>query len=439
MSMHNKYIFYILVANVLWSFTPILASDLIQSTSILMIILLRFLLSGIVLFLIGLIIVLYNNRYTSKQNISLSGVFSFLWAKNRAFNNLRNLLYLFLLGFIGIFLHIFGYFLTLKLTSISFAMIGFQLTIIIIAFYEHGVRLEKLDLFKMLYLLILIFCIFIIMFVNLQLPSQTLGSISFISIIYLILFSICLTFFLVGIDKDSYTKDEIMILNKNPTYKIVRMLIKISFIFFFALISMFPFTFIFYLFPIEINLFEEITYFLSQFDIIFSLLLNWEMIILIIFSTMVPYILLFIANLNWNPYNLTYGQWNSVLTVIEPTFALLFGVLFVREYFPVEYLIIVIFLLTISILFRYAHEAHNKINAYILLTNRQKTFQTLPIKLLQFDGVKSVQALVGTYDLLLNVKTTSIRALYYLINERLRKLEGIEEIEILFIDKIIKI
>jgi DNA-binding Lrp family transcriptional regulator len=243
----------------------------------------------------------------------------------------------------------------------------------------------------------------------------------------------------VGIEKDSYTKAELMILNKNSTYKIVRMLIKLSCIFFFAIISMFPFSLIFYLFPIELNLFEEITFFFSAFDAIFSLLLSWEMIILIIFSTMVPYILLFIANLNWNPYYLTYSQWNSVLTVIEPTCALLFGVLFVGEYFPAEYLIIVIFLLSISILFRYAHEAHNKINAYILLTNRQKTFQTLPIKLLQFDGVKSVQALVGTHDFLVNVKTTSIRALYYLINERLRQLEGIKDIEILFIDKIIKI
>lgn len=404
-----------------------------------MIILLRFLVSGIILFLISIMIILYNNHFTSEHHISFLAIFHFLNKKNTEFFNLKNIIYLFLLGFIGIFLHIFFYFLTLKLASISFAMIAFQLTIIIVAFYEHGVRLEKLDFFKILYILILIFCIFIIILVKLQAPSSTSDALSIPSFFYLIVFSICMTFLIISIGKDSYSKDEIVLLNTNTLYKIVRMLMKISFIFFFAILSMFPFILVFYLVPIESNLYNEILSFLTEFDTFIRLLLNWDMIILIAFSTIIPYLLLFIANVNWNPYNLTYSQWNSILTVIEPTCALLFGVLIVNEYFPLEFLIIVIFLLAISILFRYAHETHNKINAYILISKTQKLLKSLPLKLLQFDGVKSVEVLVGTHDFLLNVKTTSIRALYYLIDEQLRRIEGIKNIEILFINKIIKI
>ena len=65
-----------------------------------------------------------------------------------------------LLGFFGIVLHIIAYFMALKTTTIAFTMIGFQISIILVAFYEH--ESEKLDLFKILYLIILIFSIGII-------------------------------------------------------------------------------------------------------------------------------------------------------------------------------------------------------------------------------------------------------------------------------------
>lgn len=395
--------------------------------------------SGVILFFLGILLVLYNNKHTNKQKISLAKLLTFLKAKNRELMNIRNIIYLFFLGFIGIFLHILFYFLTLKITSISFAMIAFQLTIITIAVYEHGRRLEKLDFFKILYLFILIFCILIIIMVRFQDPSQGSVPISPISIFYLIAFSIFMTFLLLGLGKDSYSSDEIIFLNKNETYKMVRLLMKISFIFFFAIASMFPFIITFYFIPIEVNLHEEIIYFFEELPNIGIYLFNWEMVVLIVFSTIIPYILLFTANLNWSSYNLTYGQWNSIVTVIEPTFALFLGVLLINEYFPIPFLAIVIFLLIISILLRYAHEAHNKVNAYILAECRLGYLNSIPPQLLKFESINSIQALAGTYDLLLNVKTNSIRSLYDLLNEQLVKIDGIINIEILFINKIKKI
>ena len=104
------------------------------------------------------------------------------------------------MGFFGIILQIIGYFLSLKTTSIAFTMIGFQLSIIIIAFYEHGINSEKLDLFKFLYLLILIFTIGIIMFVKLQEPSN--NEFSSLGMFYILLFTASLTFLQIGLGKE---------------------------------------------------------------------------------------------------------------------------------------------------------------------------------------------------------------------------------------------
>ena len=434
--MQNKYIFHIILANLFWSFVPVLVSDLFSSISIVMVVFLRFFTSGIVLLLLALFLVFYNNKFTNNEKLPLIKIFKCCTLdKNEGFSNLRYILYFVLMGFFGIILHIFGYFFALKITSISFALIGFQLSVIIIAFYEHGVRLERLDIFKTLYLLILIFSIFIIIFVKFQ------GSItsSFIGWFYIMLFAVCVSFLHIGVIKDTYTPFEVNLINKNINFKIIRMLIKISLIFLSGIALLFPFILFIYFIPIEINLHNEIILFIEEFSNLFGILFNWKMIILIFFSTIIPYGLMFIASVNWNPYNLTYSQWISILTIIEPTCSILLGVIFTNEYFPIEYLIIVLFLLIISILFRYAHEARNKVNAYILLKIKQGLLDTLPIKLLKLNGVCCVQTLIGTHDLLLNIKTNSIKDVYKLINEEIRRIDGIGNLEILFINKIKKI
>ena len=172
---------------------------------------------------------------------------------------------------------------------------------------------------------------------------------------------------------------------------------------------------------------------------IYTILFRWEFIFLIVFATIIPFFLIFIASVKWSSFNLTYSQWNSILTIIEPIGAVLFGVLFINEFFPLGYLIIVIFLLVISILFRYAHETKNKVNAYILLNKKQGHFKDIHFELLKFDGVCCVDSLLGTHDILLNVKTNSIKDLYYLINTQIKTIEGISQIRILFIEKIHKI
>ncbi|TFG03452.1 MAG: hypothetical protein EU539_12235 [Promethearchaeota archaeon] len=440
--MQNKYILYLISAGILWSLIPVLVIGLFDKISILMIIFLRFFVSGIFFLIVAFYFVYMNNRKATdvKMKISLKSFFKFSFQKNEEFFGVIKIFYYMALGFFGIILPIIGYFLALKTTSIAFTMIGFQLSIVLIAFYEHGVKSERLDFFKVLYLVILIFSIGIIIYVELQISNAQENNITFFGFFYVLLFTICATFFQIGLTKDTYTKKEIKLINSNRNYKIAHLNFKIAMTFLLGVGTMFPFILIFYLIPISGDLSREIMQFSDDFTNIFQIMLNWEILFLILFSTIIPYLLVFIAEVNWSPYELTYSQWGSILAVIEPIGGLLFGILLVRgQDFPIAYLTIVLFLLTLSILFRYAHETKNKVNAFVLITHDFRIMKKLSLNLIRFDGVYGVNPLIGAYDLLLNVKTNSIKDLYYLIDTQIRNLEGIKKVKILFIKKVNKI
>jgi len=432
--MQNKNILLIIVSNILWSFVPVLVTGLFDEFSIITIIFLRFFFSGIVLLVIALLLVLINNRNPSNNRIELKELFRFTLDKNKDFYNIRNIFYLMILGYFGIILQLVFFFLALKLTTISLTMIGFQLSIIIIAFYEHGNKSEKFDLFKILYLIVLIFSIAIIIFVKSEQSEVNITSTGFL---YIILFSIFLTFFHIVSAMDKLRRRELEIINRNENYKIPRLLVKISLMFFTGIALMFPVFLLLNLFQTDLS--SEIHQFFYEITIIPSILLRWEIISLILFTTIIPYFLLFAAYAKWNPYSLTYRQWSSILSTIEPIGGILFGVIFGVETFDSLFLTVVLFLLILSILLRFIHESVNKVNALIAINLKQGNMERFPIKLLKYDGVSSVQYLVGTYDIILNIKANSLKDVYYLVNEELRNLEAIMNLKILFINKINKL
>ena len=434
--MQNKHILSLILANILWSLIPVIVIGLFRELSIITIIFLRFFVSGIILFALAILYTIINNKYTSNEPISIKELFKFIVSKNESFFNMRFVFYCAIIGFFGIVLQIIFFFLALKITTISLTMVGFQLSIIFIVLYEHGSQSERLDIFKGLYILILFFSIGIIVIIKAQESSATNTAFSILGFFYIIFFTITLFFLQITIDRDSYSKNEIILINRNPNYKIPRLLIKISLTFFCGITLMFPFIFI--LIPFQTSLTPEIIQFFVDLPIIFQILLKWEIIFLILFATIIPYVLLFFAYTNWNPYNLSYRQWNSILNIIEPLGGLLFGVLFMVDTFPIGYLIIIIFLLTISILLRYIHESTNKVNAYLLLKQKRGNLTGLTLDILKFNGVNSIHALIGIHDMLVNVKTNSLRDFYSLVDEKLRKIEEIKSIKILFINKINK-
>lgn len=439
--MQQKYLINLISASLLWSLIPILATNLFDEVSLITIIFLRFLTAGLVLLSIAAIYIHLNNRYTvdPEKKIKIKKLLEYLLHQNKDFFNIRFIFYYCAIGFFGIILQVIFYFLALKKTTIAFTMVGYQISIILIAFYEHGVKSEKLDFFKILYLIILIFCIGIISYVQILISDESSGEISLLGFVYVVAMAICMTFLHISTAKASYIKEEIKFINDNPHYKLVKLFIRISLTFLTGILLMFPLLIILYFFPIQGDLSNEVVLFFYELTILTEIIQRWEILFLIVFSTIIPYILYFTASVNWNPYNLTFSQWESILTLIEPIGGIIFGVLIIGQNFPTDFLIIVIFLLAVSILFRFAHESRNKVNALILLNQQLGSTRSAPLKLLKLHGIKHVDSLVGTNDLLLNVKTSSIKELYYLINTELKKIDGIQLVEILFINKINKL
>ena len=436
--MRNKFIINLILANLLWSFVPVIVEDLFLEVSIIMVIFLRFLISGFVLLILAVILVIINNRRSINESISLRFLFKNLFHKNRRFFGIKNISYYFYLGFFGVILNIIFFFLTLKTTSITFTMIGFLLSVIFIAFYEKGVNFEKFDIFKVLYIIILLFSIIILIFVGGTGAALQGRPILLNGIIYLLIFSISISFLYIVINRDAYSMEEIKIINENKNYKIPRFLIKMSISFLIGVICMIPLTLIIYILPVRTDLTYEISTFFTQFRDIFLILGRWEIIFLIIFSTIIPYLLIFIANVNWKSENLTYSQWNSILNLIDPMGSIIFSVILVNEYFPLELLITVIFLLIFTFVFRYSHEIKNLVQAVLLLKLKKGSINRIALRIFKYYGVMSTYALVGPHDLFLHIKIGSIKDFYNLINTRLKPLNEIRDIEILFINKIEK-
>jgi len=437
--MQNKYIINIVIANLLWSFIPILVSDLVSQISVFMIIFIRFTISGVFLLFIAIIFTFVNNYFTTNAKISLKLLIENIRHKNRRFNNIRNYNYYILIGFCGVILNIIFFFLTLKNTSISFTMIGFLLSVIIIAIYEAGRNFEKFDVFKVLYITLMVFAILIILFVSYE-AVRLGGELIYLNgFVYLILFSVSISFLYIGINKDSYSKREITSINENKYYKIPRFLIKMSFSFLIGTLLMIPFLMVLNFLPIFSDFRVEIILFFNEFPNIFLYMGQWEILYLIIFSTIIPYLLVYLANVNWKSANLTYSQWSSILNLIDPMGSIILSVIFVNEFFPFELMITFIFLILISIILRYAHEVKNMVNAFLLITLRKGVIGLLPVKLLKNYGIIAIHSLIGSHDLLINIKISSIKDFYYLVDKKLKSIDDIKKVEIFFVNKMEKI
>ena len=148
MKLPNVYLSNLVIANLLWSFIPIVVMGSFSEISILTVIFLRFFISGIVLFVVAIFLVFVNNYLNKEKKISLKELFLNLRHENNRFYRIRQYNYNFLIGFFGIILHILFFFLALKKTSIPFVMIGMLMTIIFISFCEKGINYEKFDIFS---------------------------------------------------------------------------------------------------------------------------------------------------------------------------------------------------------------------------------------------------------------------------------------------------
>jgi hypothetical protein len=74
-----------------------------------------------------------------------------------------------------------------------------------------------------------------------------------------------------------------------------------------------------------------------------------------------------------------------------------------------------------------------------LITLKKGAMAVLPVKILKNYGITTIDSLIGSHDLLIHVKISSIKDFYYLVNKQLKSIEDIKNVRIFFINKIEKI
>ena len=79
------------------------------------------------------------------------------------------------------------------------------------------------------------------------------------------------------------------------------------------------------------------------------------------------------------------------------------------------------------------------VNAYLLITLKKGVIGALPVKILKNYGIVTVNSLIGSHDLLIKIKISSIKDFYYLVDKKLKSVSDIKKIEIYFINKFEKI
>ncbi len=134
---------------------------------------------------------------------------------------------------------------------------------------------------------------------------------------------------------------------------------------------------------------------------------------------------------------LPFDTWSSIVSIVEPAGSVIFGVLIINEQFPYDYLFLVVFLLSLSILLRYVHETSNKVIAYVALSFVPQREKEVYRDLYQIKAIQSISSVVGDYDVILFIQSNSIVA----FNKIHRKLEvhpDIEKVKIFLVEEVIK-
>ncbi len=103
-----------------------------------------------------------------------------------------------------------------------------------------------------------------------------------------------------------------------------------------------------------------------------------------------------------------------------------------------DYLWLVIFLLSLSILLRFVHETSNKVIAYVALSIVPQREKQVFRDLYQVKGIQSMSSVLGDYDLILFIQSNNIVEFNRLVHRRLEDHPDIEKVKVFLVEEVIK-
>ena len=372
---------FIVLANILWGFVPLFVVPVfaVHPYSTFTIVFIRFVTSGIILFGIASIQLLFNAlrvRALAKDpnskrfayfNTSLRDLVPYLKSKNKVFGNHSRQVYIIVLAFFGVTLNIATYFISIQELPIIIALIGSPGGVIIaVSAYNLAKGKERMSMFKGIYIFLMIMSLFLSVAATPQTKKNQ--SITIEGLVALVLNIISMFVFFVYSGRDGYAVEEkIWKRNKGGNYRLMRLFIKLSIYTFEGGLLIIPVALVSFLIPdhflhaISSQLFID---FLS----LGTFFANWRVIVLIVLCTVGPNLANFFAAAFWDSESsLTIESWFSILNQVDTLTSTLVSVLAGFQVVNVVFFVITFIVLSVAILLRYVHEAETKVNAIIFL------------------------------------------------------------------------
>ncbi|MHA1730343.1 MAG: hypothetical protein ACTSU5_00280 [Promethearchaeota archaeon] len=411
----NKQIVWLLVANLLWAAIPLPVADLVDRYSVFTVVLLRFLPSGLLTLGCAFLLVSVHGRLARRGRevplrvgtVSARHLWAYLGDRNVKFHGIRQWAYLLVVGSVGIASQIVFFFFGLKLAGVVLTMAAVPASIVVVAVYNWGKGREDLDVFKGIYLALLCTVVAIIWYER----RDDVPSVEPFGLVSVVLLCVTLATLVLITRMDEKGAEELEVARQAGTfYEVVRLLFKSAVSQLFAAGSVFAMAGLFHMFPPSTVPGEEARRFFADLPRFVGAVLSVPGLFLVLGATFVPYIIWFSASAFWPREALTFGQWSSILGIVEPTGGIVLGVIVLGETFAPMSLAFLLACVVLAVVLRYLHESKNTVNALVLVKFRTGRTSEMIRELLGRHGVRAVRDLLGHFDAIVELQVSSVRA-----------------------------
>ncbi|GAB4319492.1 MAG: hypothetical protein Kow0069_23030 [Promethearchaeota archaeon] len=392
------------LANLLWAAIPLPVSQLVEQYSVFTLVLVRFLPAGAVT-LLGVAVIAHFSSSGSRGGVPPRVLFGYLRHANHAAGNLPQWAYILLLGGVGIFMQVAFYFASLKLAGTVLTFGALPASTAFVAVFNWGRDREELDAFNGLYLSLLAAFVLIVA-VERRDWLVSLTRDGFAALLGLFVTLVALTLLT---EADEFSPRELPHV-KRGNYRIHRLLVKAGLAQLVATLVVFPTCALLLFLPQDALLRREAARFFGELSTFWRLLLNWQGMYLALGGTLVPYLLWFAAAAYWPRGALSFSQWGSILSILEPAAAVALGALVLGEEFSPLALGFLQLVAALVLAIRYLHESRATVHALVLARVPRGTLGACLRAALRFRGVTSVATLTGRYHLFFELNFSTPRA-----------------------------
>jgi DNA-binding Lrp family transcriptional regulator len=421
----------IIITNLLWGIIPVPAVDAMKTYSLFTMIFFRFLYASLSCILIVAVI--------RARSSSVRGIGAYITSTNRAYKrfSVPQVISLAMVGFmisVSLALLFFSYSLVGVVVS---TMLSEVLTPVLIAFWSWAKGTERMDILKGVYMASLVLAVLVISVARVEADV----AIKPIGFLYVGISAIFWTLFIMLIAKDTPSKEEYEVADFSAgSYRMARSTLKLGITFLFGGLVVFPLTIVL---PPIVQL-PELTAQCSRFytDLsanFLSAATDSSILSLSFLLTLVPYLLLYAAQAFWPKEALTFDQWTAILGLITPLVASYAGIFVIGEAIRMDYTLIATAFLLGSIALRYFHEISNKVVGFIFMQIDVAKKKKIYMHLKALRELRELYAITGKEsDIYAEAVTSNLNHLYLLVSQRIRTIDGIKNVDIQLVQKIIE-